>query len=349
MHEITLIKKTLKTPRVFRSWIHGIHRRFCGQLSKHFVAPPDTALRYIYIMGQLRKTKQVWKSKPTLEGAGVHLKRAFGHAELPTLDPFLLLDDFHSQNPAEYLEGFPWHPHRGIETITYVLTGDVEHGDSLGNKGLISSGDVQWMTAGSGIIHQEMPKGDASGNLWGFQLWANLPASHKMMEPRYRDMKSSVIPEAVLAGDVRVRVICGAVGDVEGPVQDVVIEPEFLDVAVPPKTEFIHPVKRGHTVFAYVAEGEGRFAQERDHPQAPSASSSAGARHASYGAETLITYDDGDEIMVSTDETAVRFLLVSGKPLKEPIAWMGPIVMNTQEELNTAFLEYEKGTFIKHR
>jgi redox-sensitive bicupin YhaK (pirin superfamily) len=300
-------------------------------------------------MGELRKTKHVWKSKPTLEGAGVHLRRAFGHAELPALDPFLLLDDFHSQNPAEYLKGFPWHPHRGIETITYVLKGDVEHGDSLGNKGLISSGDVQWMTAGSGIVHQEMPKGDESGNLWGFQLWANLPASQKMMEPRYRDVKSSVIPEAVLEGDVRIQVISGTVGNVKGPVQDVVIEPEFLDVRIPPKTDFLRPIKRGHTVFAYVMEGEGRFMQERENPVPPASSSSESVLNPSYGAETLITYGDGDEIMVSTAETAVRFLLVSGKPLKEPVAWMGPIVMNTQEELNTAFREYEEGTFIKHR
>jgi len=280
----------------------------------------------------LRKINQVWKSEPTIEGAGVHLRRAFGFRQLPQLDPFLLLDDFHSNIPADYLSGFPWHPHRGIETITYVLDGKVEHGDSMGNEGIISSGDVQWMTAGSGIIHQEMPKGDGSGRMCGFQLWANLPASHKMMPPRYQDVRGGEIPEVVLDGGIRVRVVSGTVGGISGPVHNVVIDPELLDVALPAHTVFTHPIKRGHTAFAYVIEGEGYFDQ----------GGSSGS------AETLLTYQDGDEIRVSTKGKPLRFLLVSGKPLKEPVAWHGPIVMNTRDQLKTAFEEYEKGTFIKH-
>jgi redox-sensitive bicupin YhaK (pirin superfamily) len=294
----------------------------------------------------LRKIHQVWKSEPTIEGAGVHLRRAFGFRQLPKLDPFLLLDDFHSNTPEDYLNGFPWHPHRGIETITYVLDGDVEHGDSMGNQGSISSGDVQWMTAGSGIIHQEMPKGDKSGSMWGFQLWANLPASHKMMPPRYQDVKSREIPEAVLDGGIRIRVISGTAGGIRGPVQNVVIDPEFLDVYVPAHTVFVHPVKRGHTAFAYVIEGEGYFDQDRN-PYDVSSAGSADDGASAYGAETLLTYEDGDEVMVATKGNPVRFMLVSGKPLREPVAWYGPIVMNTREELKAAFEEYEKGTFIK--
>jgi len=300
-------------------------------------------------MGNLRKTHQVWKSEPTLEGAGVHLRRAFGHHQLPKLDPFLLLDDFHSNNPADYLKGFPWHPHRGIETITYVLNGNVEHGDSLGNRGLISSGDVQWMTAGSGIIHQEMPKGDESGLLWGFQLWANLPASHKMTMPRYQDVKGDIIPEVTLDDGIRIRVISGTIGEVRGPVQNVMIDPEFLDVTIPPQTAFSHTIKRGRTVFAYVVKGAGIFDQEQNHRGVKNGGSSPDSASNSFlEAETLVTYEDGDDIIIATGEGPVRFILVSGTPLKEPIAWHGPIVMNTQEELNIAFEEYEKGTFIKH-
>src|SRR4030043_726833 len=203
-------------------------------------------------MERTRKIKKILKSKPTVEGAGVHLKRAFGYDQVPLLDPFLLLDDFHSNHPDPYIKGFPWHPHRGIETITYVLYGKVEHGDSMGNKGIISPGDVQWMTAGSGIIHQEMPKGQKNGLMWGFQLWANLPASHKMMDPRYRDVKSKQIPEVTLGRGVKVNIICGEVNGLMGPVGDVVISPEYLDITVPPNSSFTHPVKRGHTVLAYV-------------------------------------------------------------------------------------------------
>ena len=280
----------------------------------------------------IRPIKRLVKSKPTREGAGVHLRRAFGFGNTTDFDPFLLLDDFRNDVPEDYLAGFPWHPHRGIETITYVLDGNVEHGDSMGNAGIISSGDVQWMTAGSGIIHQEMPRGDGSGRLWGFQLWANLPASHKMMPPRYQDVRGGEIPQVVLDGGIRVRVVSGTVGGISGPVHNVVIDPELLDVALPAHTVFTHPVKRGHTAFAYIVEGEGYFDQG-----GPSGS-----------AETLLTYQDGDEIRVSTKGKPLRFLLVSGKPLKEPVAWYGPIVMNTREQLKTAFEEYEKGTFIKH-
>ena len=301
-------------------------------------------------MADVRRIKKVWKAKPTIEGAGVHLKRVFGYHEVPQLDPFLLLDDFRSNDPAEYVRGFPWHPHRGIETITYVLAGDVEHGDSLGNRGVISSGDVQWMTAGSGIIHQEMPKGDREGRMWGFQLWANLPARHKMMDPRYREVKRDDIPEATTAEGATVRVVCGEVAGVRGPVREIVTEPEYLDVSIPARSTFRHPVKAGHTVFAYVFEGEGYFDPERD----PYAREDVGERYFDMerpcvcGNGTVVLYGPGDTVAVSTEERPVRFLLVSGRPLGEPVAWYGPIVMNTQAELRVAFREYEQGTFVKH-
>jgi redox-sensitive bicupin YhaK (pirin superfamily) len=214
-------------------------------------------------MIETRKISQVLKSKPTIEGAGVHLKRAFGFSQVPKFDPFLMLDDFRSDNPEDYIEGFPWHPHRGIETITYVLRGDVEHGDSMGNKGIISSGDVQWMTAGSGIIHQEMPKGNPDGSMYGFQLWANLPRSHKMMDPRYRDMKRAQIPEVALDNGTKIRVICGNVGNRQGPVRDIVIDPEYLDITVPAGSEFVHLTMRGYTVLAYFIDGRGYFCKEK--------------------------------------------------------------------------------------
>jgi quercetin 2,3-dioxygenase len=302
-------------------------------------------------MDAVRKINKVWKSTPTLEGAGVHLKRAFGNSHVPLFDPFLLLDDFRSDKPAYYLKGFPWHPHRGIETITYVLGGKVEHGDSMGNKGVIGPGDVQWMTAGSGIIHQEMPKGDKEGYMGGFQLWANLPRAHKMIDPRYRGIVASDIPEATLKGGVRVRVICGKVGKVHGPVRDVVVDPEYLDVTVPAETTFTHLIKRGYTAFAYVIEGEGYFDPERN----AYSHEVVGANYFDFrqkckgSAEDLVLYGDGDEVLITTQETSVRFLLVSGKPIGEPVAWYGPIVMNTQEELRIAFEEYEEGTFVKHK
>ncbi|MBW2611481.1 MAG: pirin family protein [Deltaproteobacteria bacterium] len=283
-------------------------------------------------MNQTRKIKQVMKSQPTMEGAGVHLKRAFGFGDATAFDPFLLLDDFHSDNPEHYIKGFPWHPHRGIETITYVLHGDVEHGDSMGNQGVIGSGDVQWMTAGSGVIHQEMPKGSKNGLMWGFQLWANLPATQKMMGPRYRDIKAGDIPEVELENGVRIKIICGSVDKVKGPVQDIVIDPQYLDITVPVEKEYRHPVKPDHTAFAYVIAGNGFFEE---------------GTSSWIDKETLVLFDGGDIIAVRAGSEALRYILVSGKPLKEPVAWHGPIVMNTQAELETAFREYREGTFIK--
>lgn len=296
-----------------------------------------------------RSIRKTLTSKPVIEGAGVHLKRAFGFNEVPLFDPFLLLDDFRSHIPDHYLKGFPWHPHRGIETITYVLEGDVEHGDSMGNKGDITSGDVQWMTAGSGIIHQEMPKGDTEGKMEGFQLWANLPADHKMMDPRYQDIKSNQIPELQLDNGTKIKVICGEVGGQRGPVRDIVIDPEYIDVTVPAHTAYRHPTKPGHTVLAYVIDGNGTFAY-RDN-QTPRTSEGAevheGDQGTKHGNGTLLLFGDGDHISVSGSDEAVRFLLISGKPIGEPVAWRGPIVMNTQEELETAFEEYSRGTFVK--
>ncbi len=302
-------------------------------------------------MPAIRKIQKVIKSKPTIEGAGVHLKRVFGFSEVPLFDPFLLLDDFRSDNPKHYVKGFPWHPHRGIETITYVLQGDVEHGDSLGNKGIISSGDVQWMTAGSGIIHQEMPKGDENGKMYGFQLWANLPSRQKMMNPRYRDIIGEQIPEVRLPDGTAVKIISGEVSGIKGPVQDIVIEPEYIDVTVPARSKFTHPTKQGHTVFAYIIEGQGYFCEEKN----PFTYEAEGInyfdiqRDPFVGSGMIVLFGDGDEMMVLTEEQQVRFLLISGKPIGEPVAWYGPIVMNTQEELRIAFKEYQQGTFIKYK
>jgi len=301
-------------------------------------------------MKNQRNIRKLFKSKPVIEGAGVHLQRAFGFSEVPLFDPFLLLDDFRSGNPEHYLKGFPWHPHRGIETITYVLDGDVEHGDSMGNTGHIKAGDVQWMTAGSGIIHQEMPKGDASGRMGGFQLWANLPSAHKMMRPRYRGIQASQIPKVRLENGTVIKIICGQVGSVRGPVQDIIIDPQYLDVTVPPQNTYSHPTQKGHTVFAYVIEGKGRFSRERD----PFSLEVDGASYFDIQHDTLLAngslvlFEDGDHIMVTTENEDVRFLLISGKPLREPVAWHGPIVMNTNEELRIAFAEYQNGTFVKH-
>ncbi len=301
-------------------------------------------------METVRKIKKIMKSKPTIEGAGVHLKRAFGYYQVPQLDPFLLLDDFRSSNPQEYLMGFPWHPHRGIETITYVIQGSVEHGDSMGNSGIISSGDVQWMTAGSGIIHQEMPKGRGDGMMGGFQLWANLPASHKMMDPRYRDVKSGQIPEVALGSGVSVRVICGKVNGTAGPVTDIVTDPEYLDVSMPANIVFRHVVRRGYNAFAYVIDGKAYFDQRRDSYDLDV----VGANYFDFkrdclvGQENLVLFEDGDELVIETADSPVRFLLASGRPIGEPVAWYGPIVMNTREELRIAFEEFNNGTFIKH-
>ena len=281
-----------------------------------------------------RTVRKIVPSRPTLEGAGVHLHRAIGLGPPEEYDPFLLLDDFRSDRPDQYRAGFPWHPHRGMETITYVLRGEVDHGDSLGNRGVTAAGEVQWMTAGSGIVHQEMPRGDAGGAMYGFQLWSNLPSSAKMMEPRYRGIPKDEIPEVNDPGGAVVRVIAGSVGGVEGAVRDVVSSPEYLDVTVPAGAAFSHPTRAGHTVFAYVFEGEGQF-EDGDAP-------AVGNRH-------LVSFDDGESVSVRGGPRGVRFLLVSGRPLGEPIAWRGPIVMNTQAELRLAFEELERGTFIKAR
>lgn len=278
-----------------------------------------------------RKIKMTLKSVPVVEGAGVRLKRAFGSANVPDFDPFLMLDDFRSNNPADYLKGFPWHPHRGIETISYVLRGEVEHGDSMGNSGVIGAGDVQWMTAGGGIIHQEMPKGDDEKFMCGFQLWANLPASNKMMAPRYREVNAAEIPEVDAGGGVTVKIIAGELCGTRGPVKDIVIEPAFMDITVPPGTEYVHETAKGHTLIVYVIEGAGAFEEGS----------------AFVASEHVILFDDGDEMKVCAGADGVRFLLFSGKPLGEPVAWGGPIVMNTQEELELAFKEYQNGTFIK--
>jgi quercetin 2,3-dioxygenase len=302
-------------------------------------------------MAQTRRIHKVWRSKPTIEGAGVHLRRAFGYAEVPLFDPFLLFDDFRSSKPPDYIKGFPWHPHRGIETITYVLDGTVEHGDSMGNRGVIRSGDVQWMTAGNGIIHQEMPKGNPGGMMLGFQLWANLPADHKMMDPRYRDVKAAQIPEVVLPDGAAVRIICGSVADTPGPVGDIVTDPVYLDVTVPPRSRHVHLTKPEHTVLAYVIDGQGYFCDQED----PFTYDAEGLnyfdmqREPFLGDNTLLLFDKGDQVMVSTKDDAVRFLLMAGRPIGEPVAWYGPIVMNTEEELRVAFEEYRKGTFLKHR
>jgi quercetin 2,3-dioxygenase len=302
-------------------------------------------------MSVVRKIKTVSKSKPTIEGAGVHLKRAFGFYQVPQFDPFLLLDDFRSDDPAKFLPGFPWHPHRGIETITYVIDGDVEHGDSMGNKGDISPGDVQWMTAGSGIIHQEMPKGDAAGRMGGFQLWANLPADQKMMEPRYRDIRQEQIPEVTLDVGTKIKIICGEVNGTRGPVRDIVIDPEYLDVTVPADTNFTHRIKRGHTAFAYVIQGRGYFDDDRDSfsHQVVGQNYFDLDRECVCGNETLVLYEDGDYVSIDAKDEPLRFLLVSGSPIEEPVAWYGPIVMNTQAELRIAFDDYRKGTFIRHK
>jgi len=290
-------------------------------------------------MEQPRKIHKVFKSQAAIEGAGVHLKRAFGFGKTRLFDPFLLLDDFRSDKREHYIKGFPWHPHRGIETITYVLSGDVAHGDSLGNEGVITSGDVQWMTAGSGIIHQEMPQGDAQGKMAGFQLWANLPAAQKMMAPRYRDITASQIPVVRLESGVEIKVICGKVGDTQGPAEDIVIDPQYLDVTVPAQTTYIHPTKPGHTVMTYVIAGKGYFGQENE----PYAHAAEGVNEFDLPGEAAID----NETLVLLEDGAFRFLLISGKPLNEPVAWHGPIVMNTQEELQKAFQELQEETFVK--
>ncbi len=299
----------------------------------------------------IRPVKQIVRSRPTREGAGVNLRRAFGFGNTTDFDPFLLLDDFRNERPEDYLAGFPWHPHRGIETITYVLAGDVEHGDSMGNRGVISAGDVQWMTAGRGIIHQEMPRGDPDGRMHGFQLWANLPAALKMTAPRYQEVKAPDIPLVTEDDGTAVRIVCGRFWGRKGPVDGIAADPVYLDVAVPPGVRRTLPVETARNAFAYVFAGSGKFGRasgpiavptERVGPAAAPAAGEADNR-------SLVLFDSGDEVTVQAGEEGIRFLLVSGEPLREPVAWHGPIVMNTQEQLRQAFAELDGGTFLDPR
>src|SRR5271167_468305 len=299
----------------------------------------------------LRPVKEVIQTKPTLEGAGVKLQRSFGFGKTKEFDPFLLLDDFRNENPADYLKGFPWHPHRGIETITYVLAGEVEHGDSLGNRGAIASGDVQWMTAGSGIIHQEMPKGDSAGRMHGFQLWGNLPSSLKMTPPRYQEVGAVDIPEVTDDDGTRVRIVCGSFWGKAGPVDGVAAEPVYLDVSVPPGRRKTLPVETTRHAFAYVFAGGGKFCNASGPLDVPT--ESVGWLDTTPPTEadnrSLVLFDQGDELEVQAGDDGIRFLLVSGKPIEEPVAWYGPIVMNTEEQLRQAIAELQTGNFIKHR
>src|SRR6266545_3293030 len=297
----------------------------------------------------IRPVKRIVQSKPTLEGAGVKLRRAFGFGDTREFDPFLLLDDFRNDRPDDYRAGFPWHPHRGIETITYVLAGSVEHGDSLGNRGKLGAGDVQWMTAGSGILHQEMPQGDAQGRMHGFQLWANLPSSLKMTAPRYQDVGARDIPEVVDDDGTRVRVICGAFWGQKGPIEGVAADPRYVDVSVPPGQRKRMIVETSRHAFAYVFAGSGTF-RDASEPHSVLTEPVDGTdqiRRERTGNRSLVLFDRGDEVVVQAGDEGIRFLLVSGKPIEEPVAWYGPIVMNTQREIQQALADLRAGTFIK--
>ena len=299
----------------------------------------------------VRPIKRVLKPKDTLEGAGVKLKRAFGFGNTEDFDPFLLFDDFRNERPEDFLKGFPWHPHRGIETITYVLAGSVDHGDSLGNKGSLGAGDVQWMTAGSGIMHQEMPKGDPTGRMHGFQLWANLPSTLKMTAPRYQDVTSDAIPEAVDDDGTRVRVVCGDFWGKRGPVDGVAASPQYLDISVPPGVRKHLPIETTRHAFAYVFAGSGSF-RDASAPrgvQTEVVGQGDATVRSAVGDRSLVLFDSGDEIVVQAGDDGIRFLLVSGQPIEEPVAWYGPIVMNTDDELQQAYNELRAGTFIKQR
>ena len=297
----------------------------------------------------IRPVKRVSESKPTIEGAGVRLRRVFGFGDSKEFDPFLMMDDFRGDHPSDYSAGFPWHPHRGIETITYVLAGEVEHADSLGNRGVLGPGSVQWMTAGRGILHQEMPRGDALGRMHGFQLWANLPSGLKMTAPRYQDIAGRDVAEAIDDDGVKARIICGEMFGVKGPVEGVAADPSYIDVTIPPGKRKTLKVDAYRQVFAYIFEGSGQFA---------GASAPFGALREEevdgrevlvrdpVGNRSLVTFDTGDEITVQAGEQGLRFLLVSGKPIGEPVAWHGPIVMNTQAEIRQAMSDLQRGTFI---
>jgi quercetin 2,3-dioxygenase len=297
----------------------------------------------------VRPIKKLTVAQPALEGAGVRLRRAFGFGNTSEFDPFLLLDDFRNDRPVDYLAGFPWHPHRGIETITYVLAGTVDHGDSLGNRGTLAAGDVQWMTAGRGILHQEMPQGDRDGRMHGFQLWANLPSSLKMTAPRYQDIAAGDIPEVTDDDGTRVRVICGDFWGKTGPVQGVAADPRYLDVSVPPGKRKRLAVESSRHAFAYVFAGSGTF-RDASGPQSVRnelAEEAGVVDRGNVGNRSLILFDSGDEVVVQAGDEGIRFLLVSGKPIDEPVAWYGPIVMNTDEELRQAYAELRNGSFIR--
>jgi redox-sensitive bicupin YhaK (pirin superfamily) len=295
-----------------------------------------------------RSVKRIVKAKPTVEGAGVRLRRAFGFGATADYDPFLLLDDFRNERPEDYLAGFPWHPHRGIETITYVLAGTVEHGDSMGNRGSIGAGDIQWMTAGRGILHQEMPTGDPHGRMHGFQLWANLPSSLKMTAPRYQDVKAKDIPVARDDDGTEVRVVCGSYRGTRGPVDDVAAKPVYLDVSVPAGKRKTLSVETTSRAFAYVFAGAGKFCNASEPLAVPTEPLGWADTKPPADADnrTLVLFDRGDEVVVQAEDEGVRFLLISGQPLEEPVAWYGPIVMNTQEELRHAFEQLQAGTFL---
>ncbi len=298
----------------------------------------------------VRPIKRIAEAKPTLEGAGVKLRRAFGFGNTTDFDPFLLFDDFRNEQPEDYVAGFPWHPHRGIETITYVLAGSVAHGDSLGNHGAMGPGDVQWMTAGSGILHQEMPKGDDHGRMHGFQLWANLPASLKMTAPRYQDIQSKDVPEITDDDGTTVRVVCGDFWGKKGPVEGVAADPQYLDISVPAGKRKRLAIETSRHAFAYVFAGSGTFRDASD-PQGvltEQVGTDATVREKT-GNRSLVLFDSGDEVVVQAGDEGIRFLLVSGKPIEEPVAWYGPIVMNTQDQLQQAYNELRNGTFIKER
>ncbi len=277
----------------------------------------------------MRRIKLIRTAIPILEGAGVHLQRAFGYSETPLFDPFLMLDDFRNDEPEKYLPGFPWHPHRGIETITYMLAGSAEHGDNLGNSGTIHKGEVQWMTAGSGIIHQEMPKPDSTGKMYGFQLWANLPAAQKMMNPRYRDIRTSDIPLVKTQEGAEIKIICGEFGNVRGSVNDIVIDPQYWDVTIPENKHIVLPTPEGHNCFIYCYGGEAIIDGQK------------------IGNRQTVLFEEGESISIQALSEGFKFLFLCGKPLNEPISWKGPIVMNTKEEIKTAFRDLSEGTFIK--
>ncbi len=299
----------------------------------------------------IRAIKSISGTQSTREGAGVQLERVFGFGDTKTSDPFLLLDDFRNDDPQQYAAGFPWHPHRGIETITYVLAGSVSHADSLGNAGTLGPGSVQWMTAGSGILHQEMPEGDVQGKMHGFQLWANLPSSLKMTAPRYQDIEGTEIPEIMDDDGTTVRVIVGNFWGRSGPVEGIASEPQYLDVYVPPNTRKVLPVDTYRTAFAYVIEGSASFKDVSDPVGVLVEKEIAGEEitlRDQSGNRTLVLFSSGDEVVVRSGEQGVRFLLISGKPLQEPVAWHGPIVMNTQAEIRQAMEDLQSGRFIKN-